>query len=393
MWSIARFLLPILILLLVAGVFVLSQDVFHFVSEGVSEDMGRADVQETVAFRPLETPVEVIRLKKQSLVESISTNGRTKALLKTKITSQVSGSVTELRVGEGEFVKKDSVLLEIEDESFRIAYLQAKDRLNNLLNEYALMILLNRQTVSDRIDISTSTNIDTSNINDRESAALLSVHSRKERIASMIGLTKARLDLRKAELDLENTMVRAPFDGFVSGVATSQGSIVHQTDQLMWLVSLDSLVVEVGILETELRLIRKGTEAEIELAAFPGEQIKGTVRAISPIIEEKSGTCNIQVEIANPTREIRPGMFARVTVSHGEFRSRLLIPRDALLLRDDRKVAFVYEQGVARWRYIKTGLENDLFIEVTEGLSEGEDLIVSGHFNLAHEAKVLLVEK
>ena len=391
MWSVARFILPIFILLLLAGAFVLSQDAFRSVAGDVSEDMSRVDLQEEIAFKPLETPVEVVQLKKQSLVQSISTNGRTKTLLKTKITSQVSGIVTELRVREGEFVKKDSVLLKIKDEPFRIAYLQAKDKLNNRLNEYAFRMLLNGQTVVEQIDISTS--IDTSNINDREAATLLSVRSHKERIASVIGLTKARLELRNAELALEHTVIRAPFDGFVTDLETSQGSMIHQTEPLMWLVSLDSLIIEVGILETELQLIHKGAEAQIELAAFPGKQIKGIVKTISPIIKEKSGTCNIQIEIANPIRKVRPGMFAHVNIRHREFRNRLLIPRDALLLRDDRKVVFVYEQGVALWRYIKTGLENDHFIEVTEGLGEGEALIISGHFNLAHEAKVLVVEK
>ena len=66
--------------------------------------------------------------------------------------------------------------------------------------------------------------------------------------------------------------------------------------------------------------------------------------------------------------------------------------RDAVLVRDDRKLLFVREGGLAKWRYVKTGLENDDFIEITEGVSEGEELIVAGHFNLAHDAKIVVVQ-
>ena len=338
------------------------------------------------------TPVEVTQLTKQPLVHSISASGRIRTLLETKITSRIPGVVVDLRVREGGFVRRDSVILKIEEESFQIAWLKAQDRLNGALSQYALETLLVGQTLLDRIDLATNTRIDTANRNDMEAAAWLTQSPRKEMIASTTGLNQARLDLRIAELDLQHTVIRAPFDGFVTGLAIFQGGMIDPGVELMSLVSLDSLVLEVGILETEFRLVRTGTQVGIELAAFPGEKFTGIVRTISPVLYEESGTCDIRIEIANPGRRIRPGMFANATISNRIFSDRLLVPRDAILIRDEREVVFVHEAGIAQWRYVKTGLENDEFIEITDGLGEDEELIVSGHFSLAHEAKVVVVE-
>ena len=86
-------------------------------------------------------------------------------------------------------------------------------------------------------------------------------------------------------------------------------------------------------------------------------------------------------------------MFADLKIRIHEYQDRLLIPRDALLIRDERKVTFVYQKGRAQWHYVQTGLENDQYYEILEGLEEGDSLITSGHFNLAHDARVVIVEK
>ena len=70
----------------------------------------------------------------------------------------------------------------------------------------------------------------------------------------------------------------------------------------------------------------------------------------------------------------------------------LVFPQEAVLVRGGRKLAFVVENGLAKWRYIKVGLENEDFAEVLEGVKEGEPVIVEGHFTLAHDARVKIVE-
>ena len=340
------------------------------------------------------TPVAVEKVRKRNLVPKISSGGVFKARNETDIVAQVSGPVIGLHVEEGSFVRKGDVLLEIDSEPYQIAYLQAKDEMTRTVREYAAVALLSQQLKrSGEAKKEIEAKADTTNINDREALNLFADNSPKEWIANTTGLTRARLELRKAELDLANTIIKAPFDAYVTQVEVSQNGLGVSGNKLLRLTALDPLLLEVEILESELRLVRKGAEVFIQLHAFPVEQFTGIIKAISPVVDAESGTCTIWIQIDNPEHEIKPGMFARVEVETEVFQKRLLIPREALLIRDDRKLVFVHQGEQAKWRYVKTGLENDHFIEIEEGLQEGEELIVAGHFNLAHDAKVVVVQR
>ena len=345
-------------------------------------------------LEPPATPVVVEAVRKRDLVQKISSGGVFKARIETHIIAQVSGSVVRLNVEEGSFIREGDIILEIDAEPYRIAYLKAKDQKTRSLREYAAIALLGNQIEREgRVKEEIEATADTANVNDMDALALISENSPKKWMASNTGLTRARLDLMQAELDLENTRIKAPFDAYVTEVEVSQSSMVTQGDKLMRLVALDYLMLEVRILESELRLARVGAGVVIQPHAFPDEQFSGTIKAISPVVDAQSGTCGIQIQIHNPQHRIKPGMFAQVAVETRVFQKRLLIPRDALLIRDDRKLVFVHEGGLAKWRYVKTGLENNEFIEIKKGLKEGEELIVSGHFNLAHDARVVVVQR
>jgi multidrug efflux pump subunit AcrA (membrane-fusion protein) len=89
-------------------------------------------------------------------------------------------------------------------------------------------------------------------------------------------------------------------------------------------------------------------------------------------------------------------MHAEVEIAADVYKDRLLVPQDAVLVRGGRKLVFVVENGLAKWRYVEIGLENERFAEIlpsTEpgwGVQAGEQVIVEGHFTLAHDAKVVV---
>ena len=85
-------------------------------------------------------------------------------------------------------------------------------------------------------------------------------------------------------------------------------------------------------------------------------------------------------------------MHAEVEIAAEIYEDCLLIPQEAVLVRGGRKMAFVVEDGLAKWRYIQVGHENDDYAEVLEGIKEGEMVIIEGHITLAHDAPVRIVE-
>ena len=361
---------------------------------GKPETSYREPLEALPELIPPETPVVVEVITKRDLVQRITSEGIFSALIGPQVIAQVYGSVVRLNVEEGSYVRQGDVLVEVDGESYRIAYLKAQDQMNRALSEYAARALVdNHLTGGGRLKNEMAQAVDSANVNDLDAMELASENSRKEWIASSTGLTQARLAIAEAKLNLDNTSIRAPIDAYVTAVEIGPNSTVVQGQKLMRLVAVDFLTLEAKILESELHLVQAGAAVSIQAHAFPDERFAGKIEAISPVVDAESGTCGIHIRVDNPQHRIKPGMFARVYVETRVYRKRLLVPRDALLIRDERKLVFVHEYGLAKWRYVKTGLENNEFIEVKEGVNEGEELIVSGHFNLAHDASVVVVQR
>lgn len=359
-----------------------------------AEDENAVFDDEPIAFKSLETPVQVHVLKRQTLRQTISANGLIKAQKQVDIIPKVTGQIVELNVVEGDYIQQNKTIFRIEDDAYQIEYLKAKERVNKALAEYGVMILGENggERNESTIELNDSRFKD-GTLDEREAFELLQGGNRKEMLAGKAGLTTARLDLRKAELDLNNTNVKAPFNGFVAELEIFLDGLAKAGDKALTIVGTEKLLVEVGVLETEIGFINIGAIAQLEIPALPGQEFTGKVKTISPILDSESGTCRVLIELDNKSNKIKPGMYVNIEIVTETIKDRLLIPRDALLLRDDRKVTFVYEKGLAKWNYVQTGMENDDYFEILEGLNENDSLIVSGHFNLAHDAQVVIVEK
>ena len=354
------------------------------------------DRSRTEAVKPVPAdtrkPVAVMEVNEGPLVRQVVSYGYVSATRTAEITAQVSARINRLLIQEGDWVEQGDTVVELEDDLLRIAQRQAQEELDKALTKYANIAFFtsdlgNRDQVLNRLGV------DSTNANDVEAFRLIFSKSRKELAANQTGLDEARLKLKRAKIELEHAIIGAPFAGYVSEVVVDRSDFVNKGDVVARVVSLDRLRLEMDVLETEIRHIRLGARAEIELAALPMQAVSGRVVSVNPTIDAERRTCRVLIEIDNPDRAVRPGMFADVRVEVARYEDRLLVPREALLARADRKVVFVYEGGRAKWRYVETGEETDEMVEVREGLAARDTLITAGHFNLAHNAQVSIVNE
>ncbi len=350
------------------------------------------DRSQTEAAADTRKPVAVMQVNEGPLVRQVVSYGYVSTARTAEITAQVSARIHRLLIQEGDWIEQGATAVELEDDLLRIAQRQAQEELDKALAQYANIAFFtsdrgNRDQVLNRLGV------DSTNANDVEAFRLIFKKSRKELAADQIGLDEARLKLKRAQLELAHAVLEAPFAGYVSEVVVDRSDFVDKGDVVARIVSLDRLRLEMDVLETEIRHIRLGARAEIELAALPGKAVSGRVASVNPTIDAERRTCRVLIEIENPDRAVRPGMFAAVRVEAARYKDRLLVPREALLTRDDRKVVFVYEGGRAKWRYVETGEETDEMVEVREGLAARDTLITAGHFNLTHNAQVIVVNE
>jgi RND family efflux transporter MFP subunit len=193
---------------------------------------------------------------------------------------------------------------------------------------------------------------------------------------------------------LEKTVIRAPFAGILTDLKVSPKERLEAGREICTLVDIGRIKVKAKVLESEIGKMQTGREVDLRFSAYPDKVFKGTVEAVSPIINTEDKTCAVHIGVANINEEIKPGMHAEVEIAAEINKDRLLVPQEALLVRGGRKLVFVVENGIAKWRYVEVGLENEHYAEIlpsTEpgwGVAEGEQVIIEGHFTLAHDARV-----
>src|SRR5690606_4360886 len=194
---------------------------------------------------------------------------------------------------------------------------------------------------------------------------------------SRSGLDQREVELRRAELELERTRVTAPFEGRAADVRVVEGQYVAAGAELGTVVDHDPIKVEVQVLESELSVLAEGRSADVMFAAYPGERFAGRVETINPLVDPESRTGRDTVLLPNADGRIKPGMYAEVALNAEALADRVLVPRAAILERGEgrrRTMLCVYDEsgdvGLAKWRYVNTGRENDTHVEL---LREGPE--------------------
>ncbi|MEE8133751.1 MAG: efflux RND transporter periplasmic adaptor subunit [Gemmatimonadales bacterium] len=322
-------------------------------------------------------PVEGAQVVQDTLVISVSAAAQAAAQKQVVVRTQVGGPVVSVRVRESQRVSRGAILVAIDTTEYALRVADAVARVSAAEAQYR------EQTLFD----------DT--IEDPE------VRAERERVArARSGLDQANIALLQAKLELERTSIRAPFAGRIADLNVVPGQWVNASDQLLTVIDLNPIEVEVQVLESEVALLQAGRGASISFAAFPGETFTGQIATINPMVDRNTRTARVTVAIPNPDARILPGMYARVSLEARKFPDRILVPRSAVLERDRRTMLFVFEgegqTGLAKWRYVTTGLSNDSLVEIlpdrdTDMVEAGEWVLTDGHYTLIHDAQVRLV--
>jgi RND family efflux transporter MFP subunit len=385
-----------------------------------SSDSGQAAPQapgQKAAPAPL--PVKATKAVKGDLIITLKSPGEAYTREQITLKAEVGGVVKNLYAAEGRHVKEGDLLVELDDRSYRLNLEQKQALRLQRLSE----LFLEKQFATSNQEVPpaavekvnkaeaeyqkaaasfqkglVSQSVFEAAQKDYEIALIEAGRKKDEIMATTKGLTQAEIDVKLAQMELEKTRIRAPFAGVLTDIKISPRERIDVGRELCTLVNIGRIWVKAKILESEIGKIKTGREVDLRFSAYPGKVFKGTVEAVSPIVNAEDKTCAVHVALSNPTEEIKPGMHAEVEIAAEIYKGRLLVPQEAILVRGGRKLVFVVENGLAKWRYVKIGLENENFAEVLAGerpeetVNEGDLVIIEGHFTLAHDASVTIKE-
>jgi RND family efflux transporter MFP subunit len=169
---------------------------------------------------------------------------------------------------------------------------------------------------------------------------------------------------------------------------------VTQNTAVVSVVDIRMVRLIANLVERDLRRVSDGTRARIDVDAYPGESFVGQVARIAPVLDPATRTAEIEIEIPNPDFRLKPGMYARVSLDVGSKAQALVVPRESVVMRNSARGVFIADVRdggtMARFTSLVIGFENDRYIEVTDGVLEGDIVVTTGAAGLQHGDRIVL---
>ena len=325
---------------------------------GIS-DASPTDGETVRAAAPV--PVEVARPFRADIYATYDVTATIASDADAPVVARVAGEVVALLVEEGDLVTEGQVLARLDGERLRLEMLAARANLQQARAEYER----NR---------------------DLHARGLISA-SMFDNLQYDLEALEAVYDLRK--LNYRYSGIRAPISGVVASREIKPGQTLAVNDIAFRITDTRELIAYLQIPQSELPKFSAGQTATIEVASMPDVEYDATIERISPTIDTRNGTFRATAVIDNDTGVLAPGMFGRFTIAYERHDDALLIPASALLDEDDEATVYVVRDGAVSQRLVETGIETGGRIEILDGLTEDDVIVVVGQSSLRDGSKVL----
>jgi HlyD family secretion protein len=361
---------------------------------------------------PKPTEVQTAKVGREDLQAKVSANGRIQAQKKVDISATIPGQITHLAVEEGDRVKRGQFLLQIDAVNPRAAARSNEFSMQALHEELASSRSTLAQARTDlrrteenfKAGIVPAADLDRARTVVRTSEATVQMAERR--------VAQAGATLEGARDTLAKTTIRSPMNGIVTARRVEEGEVavigIQNSPGTVLLTISDMSVVEaeLEVDETSVPTIKLGQEARVRLDAYPNQTFHGVVTEVgsSPLMAAANQAIKFKVKVRldDPPSDIKPGLSARADILTGFRDNALVVPLQALVVRDaerkpgqpapasearrEQEGVYLMEGGKVRFQPLETGLIGDLAIEVVKGLKGGET-VVTGPFKALREIK------
>ncbi|MEZ5008423.1 MAG: efflux RND transporter periplasmic adaptor subunit [Chitinophagales bacterium] len=372
------------------------------------------------------TKVTAEKTSKRDIVQTVTANGKIYPEIEVKISSDVSGEIVELYFEEGDAIKNGDLIARIKPDSYNnaVAQVQAnyQSSLANLESAKATVVqatnsLANAKSYYDKLKSSYQKgNVKEVDLENAENAVLSAesqLEAAKQNVTSLQYASEAlRATITDAKTNLGKTAIFSPLTGIVSSMNVEKGEKVVGTLQMtgtemLRIADFEDMEVRVNVSENDIIRVHLGDTSIVEVDAYPDDKFKGIVTSIasssnglsSNLSLSSSQSTNFEVKIKilkssyeeitkNKQYPFLPGMSATADIQTKRVSDVLSVPLQAVGTRDINEdsvgleeelieVVFIEENGIVKRHTVKTGIQNDTYIEVLEGLEVGQMAITA----------------
>lgn len=331
------------------------------------KDEPEETVQELLPDKPAEVAVMTLTFK--NFEHELVSNGKITAQSLAELKFLTSEIISHIFVKNGDRVTSGQRIAALDTYALTNRVNQAKDALDRSKLEYQ-DILIGQGYLLDNL------------------AAVPKEVDELAKIKSSYNTAQTQYDM--AVYDLKQATLVAPIDGVVANLFAKTNMLSSPSEVFCNIIDTRNMEVTFPVLENELQYIKVGNKIKTTPFSMPDITVNGHINEINPMVDE-NGMVQVKASL-----DYHPQLFEGMNVKVSIFRpvgKQWVVPKTAVVLRTGKQVVFTVKDGKAIWNYVQTGLENATEYTITsETLKEGDQVIISGNVNLAHESPVIVIE-
>jgi membrane fusion protein (multidrug efflux system) len=312
-------------------------------------DAAKAGANANAKKGPDAVPVEVVKVQRRAINASYANSATLDPRADSQVVAKTSGVALQVLVEEGQQVKQGQALVQLDSNTARLAVAQAEAQMMKLENSYARsQKLVAKQLIS---------------ANDLD--------------AIKFDLDNARAQYGTYKLQLSYTTVVAPISGVIASRSIKPGNFVQINSPIFRIVDNSRLEATLNVAEREFSRFKPGQKVSLTVDALPGQQFTGVVDRVSPVVDSGTGTFRVVSAFAGDG-QLKAGMYSHLSINYDQRTDALVIPRSALLEDGGEPAVYVIRDNKAQRVSVKLGYDDAGYVEVRDGLKEGDAVVIAG---------------
>jgi membrane fusion protein (multidrug efflux system) len=307
--------------------------------------------------------VNIMIVKDTAVNNIIDVTGSIDANEKVNLVSQTAGNITGIYFNEGSKVQKGQLLVKVYNQDLEASLAQNQYQVALAKQiEFRNKALLQKEAISQEEYDTSLTSLNT---------------------------LKAAADVIKAQIS--RTEIRAPFSGTIGLRNVSPGSYLSPASPIAQLVNIDPAKLTFSVPERYISILGVGSKVRFNVESSR-ENFTGTVYAIEPSIDVNSRTITVRAKAPNPNGALTAGGFAKINLTLDQIPKTILLPTQAVIPDLKSSLVYVYQNGMAITRAVKTDLRTDTKIQVIDGLKPGDSVVISGLIQMRPKVPLKIIK-
>ena len=314
------------------------------------------------------------------------------------------GRIVRLYAGQGTRVRKGQKLADLESADIDQAeadYLKALADYENAVRSSAAEVKLaqesydrNKLLYEQKITAGKNLQSAEHDLEVAKAAGESSVNGTKAALTAarrhllILGINDATIDSLAKKTDLAATFsLNSPIDGIVVERNATVGASVGTDANVFKIIDLSQVWIDANVFEKDLQRVKTGQEVKLTVPAFPQTMFTGRVIFVDSVVDPDTRTVKVRTEVANPDGRLKPDMFANVQIVTDVNRAAISIPQSAVLNDEGKSIVFVAEGDGYKKRQVQPGIQNNDRVEIVDGLSAGDKVVVKGNYLLLEQSR------